>query len=120
MSPRTISPELVASLKRLRLGGLLPTLAERFILAEKDDTPYEDLLLLLLTDEISRRDSNAAIRRADLAGLDPDMVLERWDKTVTARTGAPGKGGAPRKARHAERWAPATYLSAVISSWIQR
>jgi DNA replication protein DnaC len=82
MSPRTISPDLVTSLKRLRLGGLIPTLAERFTLAEKEDTPYEDLLLLLLTDEISRRDSNAAFRRADLAGLDPDMVLERWDKTA--------------------------------------
>ena len=82
MSPRSISPDLVTSLKRLRLGGLIPTLAERFILAEKEDTPYEDLLLLLLTDEISRRDSNAASRRADLAGLDPDMVLERWDKTA--------------------------------------
>ena len=82
MSPRSISPELVVSLKRLRLGGLLPTLAERFTLAEKQETPYEDLLLLLLTDEISRRDSNAALRRAELAGLDPDMVLERWDKTA--------------------------------------
>jgi DNA replication protein DnaC len=82
MSPRTISPDLVTSLKRLRLGGLIPTLAERLTLAEKEDTPYEDLLLLLLTDEISRRDSNAAFRRADLAGLDPDMVLERWDKTA--------------------------------------
>ena len=82
MSARTISPDLVASLKRLRLGGLIPTLPERFTLAEKEDTPYEDLLLLLLTDEISRRDSNAALRRADQAGLDPDMVLERWDKTA--------------------------------------
>ena len=51
MSPRTISPDLVTSLKRLRLGGLIPTLAERFTLAEKEDTPYEDLLLLLLTDD---------------------------------------------------------------------
>jgi DNA replication protein DnaC len=74
MSARTISVELAAALKRLRLGGLLPTLAE------KEDTPYEDLLVLLLTDEISRRDSNAATRRAEDAGLDPDMVLERWDK----------------------------------------
>jgi len=82
MSARTISSDLVASLKRLRLGGLIPTLPERFTLAEKEDTPYEDLLLLLLTDEISRRDSNAALRRADQAGLDPDMVLERWDKTA--------------------------------------
>jgi len=82
MSARTVGPELVAALKRLRLGGLLPTLAERFILAEKEDTPYEDLLLLLLVDEISRRDSNASTRRAEQAGLDPDMVLERWDKSA--------------------------------------
>lgn len=82
MSARSISPDLVTALKRLRLGGLLPTLAERFSLAEKEDTPYEDLLLMLLVDEISRRDSTASIRRADVAGLDPDMVLERWDKSA--------------------------------------
>jgi hypothetical protein len=57
MSARSVSPDLVAALKRLRLGGLLPTLVERFTLAEKEDTPYEDLLLMLLVDEISRRDS---------------------------------------------------------------
>ena len=82
MSARSISGDLIAALKRLRLGGLLPTLADRFILAEKEDTPYEDLLLMLLLDEISRRDSTASIRRADQAGLDPDMVLERWDKSA--------------------------------------
>jgi DNA replication protein DnaC len=79
---RSISVDLIAALKRLRLGGLLPTLAERLTLAEKEDTPYEDVLLMLLVDEISRRDSTASIRRADQAGLDPDMVLERWDKTA--------------------------------------
>lgn len=82
MSARSISPELVTALKRLCLGGLLPTLGERLTLAEKQEIPYEDLLLLLLTDEISRRDSSAASRRAERAGLDPDMVLERWDKTA--------------------------------------
>ena len=82
MRARSNSGDLIAALKRLRLGGLLPTLAERFILAEKEDTPYEDVLLMLLVDEISRRDSTASIRRADQAGLDPDMVLERWDKSA--------------------------------------
>jgi DNA replication protein DnaC len=82
MSARTISAELVAAFKRLRLGGLLPTLAERLTLAEKQSTPLEDVLLMLLTDEISRRDSTAAARRAEDAGLDPDMLLERWDKTA--------------------------------------
>jgi DNA replication protein DnaC len=82
MSTRVIGPELVAALKRLRLGGLVPTLAERLTLAQKQDTPLEDLLLMLLSDEISRRESTAATRRAQEAGLDPDMVLERWDKTA--------------------------------------
>jgi DNA replication protein DnaC len=82
MSARVIGPELVVALKRLRLGGLVPTLAERLSLADKESTPVEDLLLMLLTDEISRRETTAATRRAQDAGLDPDMVLERWDRTA--------------------------------------
>jgi DNA replication protein DnaC len=82
MTIRTVSSELVAAFKRLRLGGLLPTLAERLTLAVKQNTPLEDLLLMLLCDEISRRDSTASIRRVEQAGLDPDMVLERWDKNA--------------------------------------
>lgn len=79
---KTIAPELVVSLKRLRLGGLIPTLGERIALAEKADTPFDDLLLLLLTDEIERRRSTAADRRVVEAGLDGDAVIERWDKTA--------------------------------------
>ena len=37
---------------------------------------------MLLVDEIERRKSTAARNRADVAGLDPDMVVERWDKTA--------------------------------------
>jgi DNA replication protein DnaC len=79
---RTLAPELVAALKRLRLGGIVPTRPERIALAEKDATPFDDLLLLLLVDEIERRQSTAARRRADEAGIDPDMVVERWDKSA--------------------------------------
>jgi DNA replication protein DnaC len=82
MSARTLSPDLVAAFKRLRLGGLLPTLVERMTLAEKENTPLEDFLLMLFADEISRRESTATARRAQDAGLDPDMVFERWDKTA--------------------------------------
>jgi len=42
----------------------------------------EDFLLGLFTDEIERRRSASAARRADDAGLGPDMVFERWDKTA--------------------------------------
>jgi DNA replication protein DnaC len=82
VTTRTISPELVAALKRLRLGGLLPALPERLTLAEKNDTPFEDLFLMLLVDEIERRKSTAAILRANAARLDPGMRIERWDKTA--------------------------------------
>jgi DNA replication protein DnaC len=78
----TLSPELRSAMKALRLGKLLDTLPERIALAEKHDTPLQDFLLMVLTDEIERRRSSAATRRAEEAGLDPSMVLERWDKSA--------------------------------------
>jgi len=82
MATRTVSPELRDAMKSLRLGQVLPTLAERITLAEKQDIPIEDFLLGIFTDEVQRRQSASASRRADAAGLDPDMVFERWDKTA--------------------------------------
>lgn len=82
MAARTVSAELCAAMKQLRLGQLLTTLPERITLAEKDSLPIEDFLIALLTDEIERRKGAAASRRAEAAGLDPDMVFERWDKTA--------------------------------------
>jgi DNA replication protein DnaC len=78
----TLSPELITALKRLKLGRIAETMPERLVLAEKQDMAPEDLLLLLLSDEISRRDSAAAGVRARDAGLDSAMRLERWDKTA--------------------------------------
>ncbi len=77
---RMVTPELRSALKRLRLGKLLDTLPERITMAQKDGTSVEDFLTMILTDEIERRQSSAAVRRAQEAGLDPDMVIERWDK----------------------------------------
>jgi DNA replication protein DnaC len=82
MSTQSLNPELVTALKRLRLGGMLPTLLDRLMLADQQSVPFQEVLLMLLSDEISRRDSGAAERRAQQAGLDPDMVLERWDKSA--------------------------------------
>jgi DNA replication protein DnaC len=79
---RALDPELCAALKKLRLGPIMDTLPARIAMAEKDKTSFEDLLLVLLTDEIARRQSSSASRRAHDAGLDPDMVAERWDKTA--------------------------------------
>lgn len=78
----TLSIELIAALKRLKLGRLAETLPERLVLAEKQEMTFDDLLLLVLTDEITRRDSTATDNRARNARLDPDMRLELWDKTA--------------------------------------
>lgn len=79
---RSVSRDLVAVMKELRLGQLLPTLGERITLAEKQELPMEDFLLAIFTDEVERRRGSSAGRRATKAGLDPDMVFERWDKSA--------------------------------------
>jgi len=76
-----LNPDLVAALKRLRLGRIADTLPDRLVLADKQEMSFDDLLLMLLTDEIARRDQTAADNRASEAGLEPSMRLEVWDKT---------------------------------------
>lgn len=77
-----LNPELVTALKRLRLGRIAETLPERLVLADKQELSFDDLLLLVLTDEIARREATAAQSRAVHADLDPSMRLELWDKTA--------------------------------------
>lgn len=77
-----LDPELVSTLKRLKLGPIADTLPERLVLADKQDMTFEQLLLLVLSDEVLRRESTAAARRARDAQLDPEMRIERWDKTA--------------------------------------
>jgi DNA replication protein DnaC len=81
MTP-SVSTDLVAALKRLKLGRIAETLPERLTIADKNEMAFDDWLLLILGDEISRRESSAAQRRASDAHLDPDMTLERWDKST--------------------------------------
>jgi len=76
------NPDLVSALKRLRLGRVADTLPDRLVLADKQEMSFDELLLMILTDEIARRDSAAADNRADEAGLDMAMRLELWDKTA--------------------------------------
>lgn len=77
-----ISPDLRAALRRLKLGRVLDTLPERLALARAQQMPHQDFLLLVLSDEGSRRDSQAATLRAQRAHLDPTMQLEAWDPTA--------------------------------------
>ena len=78
----TLNPELVTALKRLKLGRMADTLLDRLVLADKQEMAFDELLLLVLTDEITRRESTAADNRAREARLEPSMRLELWDKTT--------------------------------------
>ena len=82
MATPQINPELVDALKRLRLGRIALSLPERLVLADKQEMSFDDLLLMILTDEIARRDNTAADNRAAEAGIDPSMRLELWDKAA--------------------------------------
>jgi len=81
-APMTVTSELRAVLRRLKLGQMLDTLPERLALARHNHLPHADFLELVLTDEIARRDRTSAMVRARAAHLDPTMVLEGWDDTA--------------------------------------
>lgn len=82
MNP-TIDPDLAATLRRLKLGQVLTTLPERLALAKTNQLSHAELLQIVMSDEVSRRDSASATLRAKTASLDPTMMLDRWDPSAT-------------------------------------
>jgi len=82
MSTDSISTDLRTVLRRLKLSRILDTLPERLALARQQKMPHQDFLLLVLQDEASRRDGQAATLRAQKAQLDPKALLEVWDETA--------------------------------------
>ncbi len=81
----TIAPELVRRLKRLRLGGLLPTLPDRVTHAQQAKLSPLEFLELLLQDEIDRRESHGLTLRLAAAGFEETVSLEQvtWDTPVS-------------------------------------
>ena len=77
-----IGPDLKTVLRRLKLGRMLDTLPERVLLARQQKMPHQDFLLLVLSDEATRRDSLAVALRVQRARLDPAMHLDAWDPTA--------------------------------------
>ncbi|MCB9672510.1 MAG: ATP-binding protein [Alphaproteobacteria bacterium] len=75
------SRDLIAVMKSLKLGKLLPTLAERFRIAEERGLTHQDALLMVLSDEVQRRDQARIETRAHQAGLHPTQVFDAWDPT---------------------------------------
>jgi DNA replication protein DnaC len=77
-----VSADLKQVLRTLKLGKMLDTLPERLTLARQQNLAHADFLELVLSDEITRRDTNSAALRARAAGLDPAMRLDTWDTTA--------------------------------------
>lgn len=78
----SVSPELKALLRRVKLGRSLDTLPERLALARSRELSHADFLELILSDEVTRRDVSSAELRARSAGLDASMSFERYDDTA--------------------------------------
>jgi len=72
-------PELAPFLKRLRLSGLLETLAERNRQAVEKKLSYPEFLTLLIQDEAGRREQKKYGLRLRRAGFRGDKTLEGFD-----------------------------------------
>jgi len=82
MSADPISQDLKTVFRRLKLSRILDTVPERLALARQQKMPHQDFLLLVLQDEVSRRDSLAVGLRAQKGHLDPQAQLDNWDETA--------------------------------------
>jgi DNA replication protein DnaC len=71
--------ELVPTLKKLRLSGVLDTLELRRDQAVEDSLSYEEFLLRLVTDEVERRDSKMLTLRLRKANFEHRKTLHDFD-----------------------------------------
>ena len=80
-----VKPSLKTVLKRLKLGGLVPTLPDRAAYAQKASLSPLDFLELALQDEIDRRESLSLSTRLERAGFEEQRTFEDfdWDAPVT-------------------------------------
>lgn len=79
MQSREPSPDLKRILGALKLGKLLPVLPERLRQAREGRLDPEDVLLLVLGDELQRRDQQRLASQAQRANLEPALVFDAWD-----------------------------------------
>jgi DNA replication protein DnaC len=78
----TVTPELKALLRRVKLGRSLDTLPERLALAKSRSLSHAEFLELVLADEVTRRDTHSADLRARSAGLEGSMRFDTWDDSA--------------------------------------
>lgn len=85
IEPTTVDPDLLRSLKALKLGHIAETLPQRLRQARQEALDPGHWLLLVLDDEVQRRRSMAASQRATKAGLQPGLWLEAWQRRPDIR-----------------------------------
>jgi len=74
-----IDTALHASLRTLKLSGMLETLDARLIQAQAGELGHLDFLQVLCQDEITRRDAMSMHRRLRRAHFDEQSTLEEFD-----------------------------------------
>ncbi|MFN0145076.1 MAG: ATP-binding protein, partial [Dehalococcoidia bacterium] len=75
----SLEADLVALLRRLKLGKTIPTLPDRLALARAQKLDYAAFLTLILADEVQRRDNLALERRLLSAGFEERVTLDHFD-----------------------------------------
>jgi len=78
-------PELTPMLKRLRLSGLLESLAERNRQAIAGKISHTDFLALLIQDEVERREHKKYVLRLRRAGFRSQKTFEEFDFTFNPK-----------------------------------
>src|ERR1022692_4247339 len=78
--------QLEASLRALRLSGMLDTLDARLGQARAGELGHLEFLSMLCGDEIARRDATALDRRLKQAHFDTPANLEDFDFTYNSKT----------------------------------
>jgi DNA replication protein DnaC len=80
-----LTTELKQTLKKLRLSGVLSTLADRASYAAGVKLSHFEFMELVLRDEVDRREHDSLNRRIQTARLNPQQTIERfdWDAQIT-------------------------------------
>jgi DNA replication protein DnaC len=78
-TPTIDNNALTASLRALKLGGMLQTLDARLAQARAGELGHLEFLQVLCHDEISRRETTAIHRRTRRARFEQTLTLEGFD-----------------------------------------
>ena len=81
----TETHQLDATLRALKLSGMLDTLQARLAQANAGELGHQQFLQVLCEDEIARRAAAAVTRRVRAAGFEEVTTIEEFDFTVSAK-----------------------------------